>query len=448
MNNKELIEVSIPSFAKQEMEYIISIFFDTILGLTYQINYSDKISDCIIRYDQKEFIIKNVFWKNGINSYFLENIPENISEQCINIDHISHTLVCIYGHNNFEIIENKFILSNDIIAASFFMLTRWEEKINSVKDRHNRFLAKESFAYKNNFIEKPIVNEYGDFLFSVLRLMGYQGFRKKSDFSILPTHDIDFAYYYKNKFTAFKKLIYHFIKRKSTLILSDINFIKTKNDPYDSYNLLMDDAEKLNTKAHFFFMNGGKSYHDNNYQIHEAKLKVILNNIKNRGHRIGIHPSYNSYNDLSQFQMELDDLQNKIDYKISFGRQHFLRFDVSETWNVWEKSHMEWDSTMGYSDVIGFRCGICQSFPVFDFNKRERLKLMEKPLMLMDVTLKDYSTLSPVEAIVKVESLMNTVKKHHGEFVYLWHNSSFTLDNWEAYKPVYDSIIQFSNNNI
>ena len=38
------------------------------------------------------------------------------------------------------------------------MISRYEEYLPHIKDIHGRFEAKESLAFKNNFLEKPIVD--------------------------------------------------------------------------------------------------------------------------------------------------------------------------------------------------------------------------------------------------------------------------------------------------
>jgi len=125
---------------------------------------------------------------------------------------------------------------------------------------------------------------------------------------------------------------------------------------------------------------------------------------------------------------------------VTTGRQHFLRFATPETWRIWENNDMEWDSTLAYADRAGFRCGVCYDFPVYDFIERKELKLREKPLIMMEVSLKQYENLSADQAIKRIDTLRSTVEKYNGSFVYLWHNSSYEKDGWEKYNPVYESI--------
>lgn len=98
---------------------------------------------------------------------------------------------------------------------------------------------------------------------------------------------------------------------------------------------------------------------------------------------------------------------------------------------------MDWDSTLGYPEAEGFRCGICREFPVFNFLTRKMLNLREKPLLAMDVTLAHYRQYSPEAAFEKLQLLRRQVEKHGGEFVLLWHNSSWNSYFWADWREVF-----------
>jgi hypothetical protein len=76
--------------------------------------------------------------------------------------------------------------------------------------------------------------------------------------------------------------------------------------------------------------------------------------------------------------------------------------------------------------MIGFRCGICYPFKVFDLKTKSKLDIVEIPLIMMDVTLTNYMKINPTkelnEIIVRV---INQVKKHDGVLNIIWHNNSY-----------------------
>ncbi|MBR4329139.1 MAG: hypothetical protein IKP71_04740, partial [Candidatus Riflebacteria bacterium] len=82
-----------------------------------------------------------------------------------------------------------------------------------------------------------------------------------------------------------------------------------------------------------------------------------------------------------------------------------------------------------YADKIGFRCGTCLEYPVFNFLTKQQLNLKEKPLIVMDTSLFHYQTeMIPDSIKNKISVLINKCKQYNGTFVYLWHNSNFIID--------------------
>ena len=53
---------------------------------------------------------------------------------------------------------SKSSIPYDIFAASFFLISRYEEYLPHVRDKHERFNPEQSIAYKFRFLEKPVVD--------------------------------------------------------------------------------------------------------------------------------------------------------------------------------------------------------------------------------------------------------------------------------------------------
>jgi hypothetical protein len=121
-----------------------------------------------------------------------------------------------------------------------------------------------------------------------------------------------------------------------------------------------------------------------------------------------------------------------------------LQFEAPTTWQIWEDMGMKWDSTLSYDDEPGFRTGCCYSYSVFNFLTRQKLNLREKSLIVMDAALVLRKRgLGKKELQEYVIRLVNQVKKHQGEFVFLWHNSCFNVPEWEPYQEIYSSVLGY-----
>ena len=187
-------------------------------------------------------------------------------------------------------------------------------------------------------------------------------------------------------------------------------------------------------------MSGGVTEFDNRYKIKEQK--DLIKKIQKRGHIIGIHPSYNAYNDCEQFKKEKELLENIAEQKIVEGREHYLRFEVPTTWQIWEDNNMEVDSTCGYADKEGFRCGTGDVFSVFNILTREKLKLKERPLIFMDDNHHTYNQLTIEESFDKVKKIINISKQYQSKITLLFHNSIFTDDKNIDFIQLYKNLME------
>lgn len=435
----DILNITIPNVCKNELQYSINCIFKVFLGLEYILTVSEDISCTSIAYNSSIILLPNYFFRSDNTSELFceETIPTNVRLESVEINKERYDFVNMYGSEDEDDFDSPYELNTDLFAATFFMLTRWEENVSKARDSHNRFSVYNSIAFRNNFIERPIVNEYVELIWALLIQIGYEGERLERHFNILPTHDIDHPFIWNSTSSKIKSLAFSTIKEPNISdTLVKIKGIVEGYDLYDNYRTLMLLAEDKEVCAYFNFMSGGLTEFDPNYDLNSSKIKSVIKDILERGHKIGFHPSYDSYDNESIFQKELKELKIAVGRRVDSGRQHFLRFNVPATWNLWDKFNFSWDSTMGYSEEVGFRCGVCYPFPVYDIVQRKQLDIIERPLLVMDVTLAIHNNLTALEAIEKVNLIKNQVKKYNGEFVFLWHNSSFTISPWVEYESV------------
>ncbi len=433
------LSISIPNFCSNEFEYTVNCIFKTFLGLHYTCTINNENKDTVVKFNENSLVIKNSFFKSGTGPirYSTEDLPKPVHAN-LKVGSVSKNYVSLYGIDKIEGTKNNITIHSDFIAGTFFMLSRWEEFISEQKDDHHR--ASCSSSATAQYIRRPIVNEYVEIIWACLLELGFKGNRKNRNFEIIPTHDVDHPYKYytiRNKISGFFKSILTF---KTDDWKSSFSAIVNDTDPFDTYDLLLENAEKIGAKAEFNFMNASKSKFDDGYNIELPKIQNLIYKIKRAGHIFGFHPSYNTSNNIQLFNAEIDGLRSKVGFPVIQGRQHYLRFQVPQTWRIWSNAKLEIDSSMGYADKAGFRCGVCYDFPVYDLVDRKPLSLLERPLIAMEVTLMQYEKLNPQDAIKVVQELKNEVKKYQGNFVFLWHNSSFNSPKWNDYFPVFEEM--------
>ncbi len=454
-----MLKIYIPKNNIEERKYIIDTIFGEFLGAEYELRVKSeelRVDDWVIELENgNKLVIEDHFFNKfpeKLEYLKEENIPTSI-EFIENRYTPQKNIPVIYGTStiipsSFTLHPSSLICGIDIFASIFFMLTRWEEYANKSRDSHNRFPATASLAYKFNFLHRPVVNEYLEMLKSMLLELGYSDEFKKREYKLTLTHDVDHIYAWDTP----KKFL---IRLGGDIIRKRVNFVgifkllleygrvltKRAKDPFDTFDYIMDLSDKIGVKSHFFFMGHGQTKHDNDYFSGSKEAKAIAENIKKRGHRIGIHPTYNAYNSFEQFKKEKDELEQNLNTQIRFGREHYLRFEIPTTWQIWEDNGMEWDSTLSYADEDGFRCGVCYEYRVFNILTREHLKLKEKPLIFMDAI--DIEKLTPNEMQEAIFKLISQVERYNGEAVVLWHNSNYNTIKWQKYKKVYEAIIEY-----
>lgn len=345
----------------------------------------------------------------------------------------------------------------DIIASSFFMVSRYEEVIIDTFDKHERFPATASLAYREGFLDRPIVNEYIELLWKWIKEL-YPDIQRKAlwpdgkKFAVCLTHDVDVMRKY-SLIPPVIKIGATLIKQKNIIKAFKIGLeylaclLRIKRDPYDTFNWLT----KLETgfSSTFFFMAGGNNKYDTGCTIKNTRAQKLAKRLKKQGFEIGLHASYNSYGS-EIIMLEEKQVFNKVLGNTESGcRQHYLRWKTPHTWRAQEKAGIIYDATLTYADHAGFRCGICLPFKPFDILDNRVLNIWEIPLTVMDGSLQNlaYQNLTPDEGYEVICNLIDRVKKVNGVFVLLWHNSAFDPDSgWSGWGKVYNRTLLKTKN--
>lgn len=438
-----MIRVYIPATYIPERSYAIQVLLNHFIGVEIEILPDENINHYILSWEDKSIVIADSFFgtfNESVNWIHPRNLPSKIyRSETLGLENI----IILYGKDEIQLSPVRIKCGVDLFAGSFFMLTRWEEGLNVTLDDHDRFKAKDAALVKSGFILTPVVDEYVALLRNWLTHLGYPLPELVRSFSIKPTVDVDIPFFYQGRSKC--RIIGGILKRSKTggASLREYNAVSKglEPDPFDTFDQLMEKAEKEDLRQTFYFISGGKTKYENRYTVSDPLIVSLIEKIKRRGHDIGLHPSYETYRNPTLIQLEKETLQNAISKSVGKSRQHFLRFAVPFTWRFLEESGIEEDSTLGYAEEPGFRCGTSHAFPVFDILERKVLSLMEQPLLVMDVSLKLYKKLTPEDAIEVCEKIKTECLKHNGRFTFIWHNSNLShIDEWIAWQPVLHSL--------
>lgn len=358
-----------------------------------------------------------------------------IKEQSISVFEFENTK-CFFS------VGRESVFPFDPFAASFYLVSRYEEYLPHIKDQHERFVASESLALQQNFIEEPLVNIWANRIAQEIEKQ-YPTFKfPERDFQFVSTLDIDNAYAYKNK--GFLRVTGGLLKSFSQGTFSErLKVLSNKEmDPYDTFDYQNKIHKTYHIKPIYFFLLGDYDVNDKNIPVRNKQFQSLIKNIADY-HTVGIHPSYASNKNISILQKEIKRLKDITHRNTSKSRQHFLKLNLPNTYrNLIDNDILE-DYTMGYAEVSGFRASICSPYYFYDLDTEVSTKLKIVPFTVMEATLQYYNKLKPEEALTKIKTLIQKVKAVKGTFVSVWHNESLSdKDIWKGWQMVYEEMLK------
>ena len=345
----------------------------------------------------------------------------------------------------------------DILGLTYWMLSRQEEVGRTDLDEHGRFPATSSHAFKHGYLERPIVDEWLHVLGQVIQRTWPGIALAQRRFSIKVSHDVDAPsrYAFKSWKGIARAMAGDVLKRGDVGSAVFAPWIRLnsqtalhRQDPANTFDWIMDVSERHGLKSAFYFICGRTVPSlDADYEPEHPAIRALMCRIHARGHEIGLHPSYGSYQKPEVIRAEAGRLrriarEEGIEQPEWGGRMHYLRWEQPATLRAWADAGMNYDSTLGYADRPGFRCGTCFEYPAFDPVAGQALPLGVRPLVAMECTVMAprYMGLGAGDAaLAKFVQLKNACQAVGGCFTLLWHNSQ--LDS-AAERALYEAVLQ------
>ncbi|HDR51647.1 MAG TPA: hypothetical protein ENN90_08525 [Mariniphaga anaerophila] len=330
----------------------------------------------------------------------------------------------------------------DPLAASFYLVSRYEEYLETEKDKYKRFPARESILEKYDLLKKPVVNIWARLMAEKLKTRFPKLQFPDPKFVFLPTIDIDNAWAYANKgfWRSAGSIVKAVSKGNFTEAGNRYRVLRGKEtDPYDTYDFLNETFKGNEDKVLFFFLLGNYKRYDKNVSWKNRQFQKLIRETAEK-YDAGIHPSYSSSKKKGKKKLanEIKKLEEILGFTVTKSRQHFLRLRFPRTYRRLLKAGIAEDFSMGYPSQTGFRAGICTPYFFYDLKREAPTALKIVPFQVMDVSLRNYMNLTPEQATVEIEQLMQEVKTVGGTFAYIWHNETLNeQDNWQGYREVF-----------
>jgi hypothetical protein len=422
------------TFTSNRLSYILSFIFNEVLGIGFQHTTSiEELNNsplCKINYSHENI-------EADITIVPVELLSKKTLENQ-DIDLITWQKNSVF----FKTSDNE--IPFDIFAASFFLLSRYEEYLPHNKDEYGRYSHKESTAFKYNFLHLPLVDIWLQEFKSILKTKNASLVFTPSHFNYLPTYDIDIAYSYMHK--GFKRnlggVLKDTLKGKFNLAKMRINVLKQKQkDPYDTYDYLDALHKKYNLSPIYFFLVGQQGKYDKNIPITHTAMQSLIKNTAEK-YAIGIHPSFQSNWNNEALVTEINSLST-VAKPISKNRQHYIYFDIQTTFSHLISLQITDDYSMGYGSINGFRASTSHSHNWFDVKNNEVTSLRMHPFCYMEANSFFEQKMNCEEASEELNHYKHIVKKVNGTLITIWHNFSLGEEpQWIGWREVYEKFLE------
>lgn len=426
---------------QETITYIIEFLLHGNNHLISEVGYTHDISQFK---NYRIVIIPSNFFDDGIygTAQSMPQLPLNTIEQ----------VPLLFGKPLLRKEGDTLVVEADIIASSYFLLSRYEEMLNpnTSRDEHGRFIGKKSLPYQAGFIDRPIVDEYGELLRGWLRQQGCNVIEPEGKYNnIFLTHDVDSLAYFRHLRGTIGGFLRGFLHKDYAVKVVLKSLFSLANDPAYTFPWIYERDKQVQRAVPIYFIKAASHIKGFDYPGYKLKgkdfkrfVKHTLNNCPNA--QFGLHASYQSGYQPSLIVKEQQKLQKAFPKQsITSARHHYLHALQPEDMMYLIKSGVTDDYTMGYADIAGFRLGTCRAVKWINPTTKKLTKLTLHPLTVMDCTLSNdnYMNLNYVDALHYVKDLLLKTKKHGGEVVLLWHNTAIS-DSLSYHKKLYEEVIK------
>lgn len=375
----------------------------------------------------KEFFIKN-------NSLLFE---QGINEVNINLKKWGD-VPCFFSAG--ELSSIPF----DIFAASFYLITRYEEYQPYVADKQERFSATQSLAFQGDFLEKPIIDIWAHKLLESLQKKYPDYIFPKRDFQFVATINVNDAFAFRHKGIIrntgglLSELIKFDFERLSRRIFV---LLRIKKDPYEIYERILALGKKYKTRTLFFFLFSEFTTFDTNISFTNRHYKLLIKSIIDYV-PFGQLFSYYTMKNSSKMNKEKNHFESVVNRPVTKSRQHSNRLEIPKTYQGLIDAGVIEEYSMGYDTHCGFRASTCVPFYFYDLDYEIQTPLLIMPFAIMDKTLKD-ERLTPREAYLKIKKIQYEVQKVNGIFIMTFHNETFSdMPSNEEWANLYEEVLK------
>jgi hypothetical protein len=339
-----------------------------------------------------------------------------------------------YRADAWESVERGVRPEGDAIADAFFHLARVEE-IAGGRDERNRFPAAASCLDPLDPPLERLRRELG------LEPPRYGGAR----FAVALTHDVDIP----RRWTtvgirgAAARLRHGALHEAGALARVPLHRLRGTDPNWRFKEIAAEERAHGATGSTFYVIAGHGHRADGAAPEEYDRLRPqLVEELLESGSEVGLHGSYLAADELDRLAAEAEALR-RLAGSVAGHRYHYLRIDPHRNLVPLAGLGFRYDTTLGFSDALGFRAGIAHPFHPWDFAREEPAAIVEVPLAAMDATLAEarYQGLSAAAAKPHLIALLDYAAEHGGGFSILWHPDRFDAPSARGWDRLYFELL-------
>ena len=280
----------------------------------------------------------------------------------------------------------KSQLPFDFFAASFYLMSRYEEYMPYVPDDLGRFKVEQSLAHNHNFLDLPLID------------MWFERFVAAwTDFFELPpfTQQVSttelvieipqlYAYKYKTIFRSFFEGLYDFGRLRFAKTFDRLMVIlRFREDPLIGLIEQMEAFRSTAVSFRFFALYAALGIHDKSLSVFSKKHQQELKSLSDYAPTAPL-ASFESTQKSQKLVQDITRFSGLIHRPIKAIRQHKLVLRFPDTYRTYASLGIKHDYSMQYPDVPGFRASTAHPFRFYDLGEEQQTPLTIHPICLSE----------------------------------------------------------------
>ncbi len=329
----------------------------------------------------------------------------------------------------------------DIFAASFYLLTRYEEYLPHVKDELGRFTASESIAYLHDFLQDPVVDIWAYKFKEILYEKYPDAEFKERQFKVIPIVLVSqtFAYWKKGILRSIGGGIRDLWRLELYKVSDRIKVVLgVKKDPYDTFDFIIELQKKKRKKCILLFGLGDYSNYEKNISSSNPEHKKALKHVSDYMD-VGLKVSYDAISELTVLKKEKQRIEKIVNRQLKYALCAFYKIKLPEAYRNFIELEIAEDFSMGYSEYSGFRAGTCTPFMFYDLDYE-----VQTPLTIYSFccTPKSFRNGSNEQEVKKqTSSYIDKIRAVNGTFIPVFSNGLFSdLNTQTFWKSIFEFI--------